>query len=66
MLLPLGAQVVVAAVARVNDEASATLMTRLHSRLASGADVAAALAAVQHDLAGDGTLVALAAVGGTW
>ncbi|GAA1934303.1 CHAT domain-containing protein [Nocardioides marmoribigeumensis] len=66
VLLQLGAQVVVAAVARVNDEASATLMTRLHAEVAAGTDVAGALAAVQHDLAEDGTLVALAAVGGTW
>ncbi len=66
VLLQLGAQVVVAAVARVNDEASARLMSRVHADLVSGQDVATALAAVQHDLAEDGTLVPLAAVGGTW
>jgi CHAT domain-containing protein len=66
VLLQLGAQVVVAAVARVNDDASARLMTGLHAHLVRGTDAATALATVQHDLAEDGTLVALAAVGGTW
>ncbi len=66
VLLQLGARSVVAAVARVNDEASARLMTGLHARLAAGADTASALAGVQHDLAEDGTLVALAAIGGSW
>jgi tetratricopeptide (TPR) repeat protein len=66
VLLQLGAQVVVAAVARVNDDSSARLMAGLHGALAAGTDAAAALATVQHDLAEDGTLVALAAIGGTW
>jgi len=66
VLLQLGARSVVAAVARVNDEASAGLMAGLHAQLAGGKDAAASLAAVQHDLAEDGTLVALAAIGGTW
>ncbi len=66
VLLQLGAQAVVAAVARVNDETSARLMAGLHRRVAQGVDVASALAAVQQDCAADGTLVALAAVGGTW
>src|SRR5690349_23823586 len=56
VLLQLGAQVVVAAVARVNDEASARLMARLHADLASGQDTATALARVQHLLADEGAL----------
>lgn len=66
VLLQLGARSVVAAVARVNDEASAALMRGLHDQMASGVDSASALAAVQHDLAEDGSLVGLVCIGGTW
>lgn len=66
VLLQLGARCVVAATARVNDEASAELMGALHARVAAGRDVAGALAEVQHELARDGRLVALSAVGGSW
>ena len=66
VLLQLGARSVVAAVARVNDEASAALMSGVHRQMARGVDSAAALAAVQHDLAEDGSLVGLVCIGGTW
>jgi tetratricopeptide (TPR) repeat protein len=65
-LLQAGSRSVVAGVARVNDDASARLMTGLHERMAAGVDSATALADVQHELADGGRLVAYVALGDRW
>jgi len=66
VLLQLGSTTVVAGVARVNDEVSAGVMTKVHEDLRQGIDVSASLAARLHETLDRHTPAALLCFGSTW
>ena len=66
VLLHLGASSVVAAVARVNDEVSASFMESLHHRLAGEFDVSTALAHAQRESLDCQSPAAFVSYGATW
>ena len=66
VLLHLGSRSVVAAVARVNDEVSAQVMTDLHTRLAQGKDVSTSLAEAQRESLEHHSPAAFVSYGATW